>query len=153
VLVTEGFAEVRPLLKRADVLVCPRTSWSGFPIKLLNYMAAARPIVLSGGMGRSLGEGPWITVPDRDPASLAQAILRALGDPGLRARLEIDARRVVGEVYDWSRWYPHRAGLQGSEAATGLAELPPTGLAKLRVGVKKCCKNGALRLIGVDRRL
>src|SRR5262249_11146533 len=35
-----SYAEVRERLAAADVAVCPRVERSGFPMKLLNYMAA-----------------------------------------------------------------------------------------------------------------
>lgn len=103
VVAAESFQEVQRLLRRADVLACPRASRSGFPIKLLNYMAAGKPIVVSGVLGRSLGDGPWITVAEPGPASLAKAILLALTDGGLRAHLAGESRRLVRDVYDWRR--------------------------------------------------
>jgi glycosyltransferase involved in cell wall biosynthesis len=58
-IVVENYTAVRPVLERASVLVCPRTSWSGFPIKLLNYMAAGRPMVVGGGVGRRAARPGW----------------------------------------------------------------------------------------------
>jgi glycosyltransferase involved in cell wall biosynthesis len=101
--VVDGYPAVRDLLKRADVVVCPRTSWSGFPIKLLNYMEAARPIVVSEGAARALGDGPWIVVADGSSSALAKGIVRALKDPALRRRLGGAVRRRVREAHDWSK--------------------------------------------------
>src|SRR5262249_55191817 len=42
----EPLDKVRDFLAAADVAVVPRPQAPGFPIKLLNYMAAARPCVL-----------------------------------------------------------------------------------------------------------
>jgi len=109
--VAPGFDQVRPLLRRADVLVCPRMSWSGFPIKLLNYMAAGRPIVVSARVGQALGQGPWIAAPTSDPAALAEAIGFALRHPGKGVRLAGEARRRVREAHDWSRLVPRIEGV------------------------------------------
>ena len=109
VVVMDGWESVQMLLQRADVLVCPRSSWSGFPIKLVNYMAAGRPIVVSAGAARALGEGPWIVVADSDAGGLARALLSALGDPLLRRRLGGAARQVAHDTYDWGKLAPRVA--------------------------------------------
>jgi len=40
-------------LRSADVLMSPRSSWSGYPMKLFNYLAAGKPVVA----GRRVGQG------------------------------------------------------------------------------------------------
>jgi 1,2-diacylglycerol 3-alpha-glucosyltransferase len=88
-------------LRRADVLVCPRTSWSGFPIKTLNYMAAGRPIVQARSSAHGLSEGVTaLLFDDDDPGALAKSILRIVRDPELgdrlgRASMDLAARRYV----------------------------------------------------------
>lgn len=104
--VCDGFEPVRRLLARADVVVCPRTSWSGFPIKLLNYMAAGRPIVAAAGAARALGDGPMVVVPDGDEAALAGAIVATLRDPAASARLGREGIRRIRESHDWSLLAP-----------------------------------------------
>jgi glycosyltransferase involved in cell wall biosynthesis len=99
--VVGGFEAVRRLLRRADVVVCPRASWSGFPIKLLNYMAAGRPVIAAAGAARALGNGPLVVVPDADPQALAQAIVSTLGDPVCRSRLGREGRKLVRRAHDW----------------------------------------------------
>jgi 1,2-diacylglycerol 3-alpha-glucosyltransferase len=113
VVVADGFAAVRTLLRRADVLVCPRASWSGFPIKLLNYMAAGRPMVLCAGAARALEDGPWVVVPSGDPSALAQAVLATLEDPALQGKLGSAALALIQGVYDWKRVAPQVEGLYG----------------------------------------
>jgi 1,2-diacylglycerol 3-alpha-glucosyltransferase len=51
------FNELPHLLAAADVTVMPREKCAGFPIKLLNYMAAGKPIVAMRGTAKILREG------------------------------------------------------------------------------------------------
>ncbi len=114
----DGFDAVQRLLRRADVVVCPRTSWSGFPIKLLNYMAAGRPIVAAAGAARALGEAPLVVVPDGCEVALATAIVATLRDPANRARLGREGRRRVREAHDWQRLAPRVVSVYARVLAT-----------------------------------
>lgn len=89
-------------LRRADVLVCPRTSWSGFPIKTLNYMAAGRPIVHARSSAHGLAEGVTaLLFDDDDPGALAKSILRIVRDPELGERLGQAAMDLAARRYVW----------------------------------------------------
>lgn len=116
-VVAESFAEVRRLLQRADLLVCPRASWSGFPIKLLNYMASGRPMLIAAGAARPLGDGPWTVVPDGDAGAMAQAIVAALRDPARQARLGLASLRRLREAHDWRFLTPQVVQLYGRVVA------------------------------------
>jgi glycosyltransferase involved in cell wall biosynthesis len=96
------FADVWAILTAADVAVCPRTSRDGFPIKLLNYMAAGRPIVVSAGSAHGLthGESAYV-VPDGDEPALAAGIVTLLNDPALAQRLGDAARELARTRHDW----------------------------------------------------
>jgi len=48
----KSFAEVKQTLAQSNIAVCPRTLRFGFPIKLLNYMASGRGIVVSEGSAK-----------------------------------------------------------------------------------------------------
>jgi 1,2-diacylglycerol 3-alpha-glucosyltransferase len=100
----ESFTVVRDLLQVADIALCPRREWSGFPMKLLNYMAAGKAVVVSAGSAKAVRHGlnGWI-VPDRSVEAYAQAIVRLLADPPLRAALGAAARRTVEDEYGWER--------------------------------------------------
>ena len=101
---SDDFSAVRNLLAAADVAVCPRVACLGLPIKLLNYMAAARPIVVSEGSASGLRhmEDAWV-VPNRDVDGMAAAILSLLDDPALAGRLGQAARRRVETHHNWDR--------------------------------------------------
>jgi glycosyltransferase involved in cell wall biosynthesis len=101
---SDDFSAVRNLLAAADVAVCPRMECLGLPIKLLNYMAAARPIVVSAGSASGLLhlDNAWV-VPNGDVDGMAAAILTLLDDPVLASRLGLAARRAVETRHNWDR--------------------------------------------------
>ncbi len=101
-VVRGGFELVPGELVRADIAVNPRTIGEGLPQKLLNYMAAARPIVSFAGSARHLehGETGWI-VPDEGPRALADGILHLLEHPQLAAALGRAARVYVKAEMSW----------------------------------------------------
>jgi 1,2-diacylglycerol 3-alpha-glucosyltransferase len=83
------FAEVQACLAAADVLALPRDECVGFPLKLLNYLAAGRCIVAFAGSGgeaiRHLENGFLVSEPAT--SAFAQGIIRCLEDRELRDRL------------------------------------------------------------------
>lgn len=97
-------AEIPRYLNAADVLVLPNTAASDLsrlytsPLKLFEYMASGRPIVVSDlpSMREVLDERTAAFVPAGDPDALAAAIVRARPETGSAAREE--ARQ-----YDWRR--------------------------------------------------
>jgi glycosyltransferase involved in cell wall biosynthesis len=103
-LPADEFVSVRDLLAAADVTVCPRQVCLGFPIKLLNYMAAGRPIVASKGSACGLRhlENGWV-VQNGDAPAMAAAITALLGDPGRAETLGAGAQRTARTEHDWDR--------------------------------------------------
>jgi len=101
------FAAVTESLARADVLVCPRSSWSGFPIKVLNYMSLGLPIVHARGSAHGIEDGrSGLLFDDGDPKGLAEAVLRVIRNPVLARGIGRGARRVSKERYGWERVLP-----------------------------------------------
>jgi glycosyltransferase involved in cell wall biosynthesis len=104
VIVAPAFSVVKRLLARADVLVCPRSSWSGFPIKLNNYMASGRAVVVAEGSARGIIDGETgLVFQNRDAENLGLAISRLAADSALRHRLGQNARAAAGRMYSWRR--------------------------------------------------
>lgn len=89
------------LLSIGDAAVVPRPVTPGFPIKLLNYMAAGLPCVIfaSSASGVSHGENIWLAGEDTS-ASLGEAITRVLRDPALRSRIAAGGNRFVRARHD-----------------------------------------------------
>jgi glycosyltransferase involved in cell wall biosynthesis len=97
-----AYDEVRERLASADVAVCPRVERSGFPMKLLNYMAAGKAIVASAGSAKGLCDGvTGRIVPDGDEEAFAAAISELLEDAPVRARLGAAARCAVADPRAW----------------------------------------------------
>ncbi len=93
---------VRQYLAACDVAVVPRPGCPGFPIKLLNYLAARRPAVLfasSASAGMIHGENVYLTAPDTGEA-LGAGIVEVLRDPELRDRLARNGYRFVRARHD-----------------------------------------------------
>jgi glycosyltransferase involved in cell wall biosynthesis len=109
---------VASLLEGALMLVLPNpasaisTSYTS-PLKLFEYMAAARPIVASDlpSLREVLVDGESaLLVPPGDPAAMALAIERIAADRALAARLATAAHARVAE-YTWARRAEHLEAL------------------------------------------
>jgi 1,2-diacylglycerol 3-alpha-glucosyltransferase len=89
------------LLSICDVAVVPRPCAPGFPIKLLNYMAAQRACVMyaSSVSGLSHGEHVWLAAEDTAD-SLGAAITRVLRDGSLRTRIALGGHYFVRNRHD-----------------------------------------------------
>ncbi|MBH23807.1 MAG: hypothetical protein CMH57_04930 [Myxococcales bacterium] len=95
------FEEVKPMLEGARLALLPRTVPSGFPIKLLNYLAAGRPVVAcrGGAQGLDRDQGVFVVADDDDDA-MAGAIARLLEDDALRAEFG-ERARVAAQEFSW----------------------------------------------------
>ena len=96
---------VAPLLRSADVVAC--APWyEPFGIVPLEAMACGAPVVATavGGLVDTVVDGvTGIHVPPRDPAALARALGRLLGDAALRARLGRAGAERVRTRFTWDR--------------------------------------------------
>lgn len=102
--VETDYAGLPGVLARADVLANPRTDCDGIPQKLLNYMAAGRPIVSFAGSAPVLEhEKSALLVPDGDTAAFGDALRRLHCDPKLGSRLADSARRKVVAEHGWEQ--------------------------------------------------
>lgn len=91
------------VLAGADVYCAPNTGGESFGMVLTEAMAAGTAVVASDldAFRRVLREGECgELVPVGDSDALAGALIRVLGDPGLRAGLERRGREAVA-AYDW----------------------------------------------------
>jgi glycosyltransferase involved in cell wall biosynthesis len=98
----QPLANLPDCLAACDVAVVPRPQASGFPIKLLNYMAAKRACVLfasSASTGLIHRENALLAAPDTS-AALADAILEVLRDRDLRQRLARNGHQLVRQRHD-----------------------------------------------------
>ena len=93
-------------LALCDVVAVPYASEAAYfsPLKLVEAMAAARPVVASatGPVRRMVTDGhDGLLVPPGDRAAFAQALQRLAFEPGLRDRLGAEARRTVELHHTW----------------------------------------------------
>jgi len=84
----------------ADVFCLP-SIYEGFPVAILEAMAAGLPVVASAvsGIPEGLEGGGGVVVPAEDSEALADALEKLLADPGERRRLGEEARRAVAERF------------------------------------------------------
>ena len=91
---------MRDLFRRASVFCLPCVVAStgdrdGLPTSVLEAMALGVPVVTTdvNGLTETVVDGETgLVVPERDPAALADALQRVLGDPALAERLASQAR-------------------------------------------------------------
>ncbi len=98
----QTLAELPDYLSAALVAVIPRPDVPGHPIKLLNYMAASRPIVCFAGAAKGVRHmREALVAPDHDWRQFASEIVTLLHNPELAKRLGTEARRMVLAQFDW----------------------------------------------------
>ncbi|MCG8591962.1 MAG: glycosyltransferase family 4 protein [Proteobacteria bacterium] len=102
VLTQIGVREAAALARGAHALLLPRERPGGFPIKLLNYWTAERPVVACADAADGLvhGDNAWL-VPARAGAQIWARALEALEDARLRERLVRGGRRALARRHAW----------------------------------------------------
>jgi hypothetical protein len=92
---------VQELLSACDLAVAPRTREPGFPIKVLNAMAASKACVMYASSSRDLRhkQDAYLVTPDTAEA-LAEGMLEVLTDRELRERLARNGRAYVEANHD-----------------------------------------------------
>ncbi len=101
VIHTPNFAALKETLHQDSIFAVPRVSWSGYPIKLLNAMAAGQAIVCCRSAAHPLTDGhDGLVVEDDDAGAFADAILTLMRDAELRRGLGERARRSAIEKHD-----------------------------------------------------
>lgn len=101
-LLNPEYAALPGHLQSADVLLNPRPACHGIPQKLLNYMAAGRPIVSFAGSAKIIEhEHSGLLVRDGDVDAFADAALRILSHPELGRRLGTNAQQLAAAHYGW----------------------------------------------------
>ncbi len=101
-VVAKGFEAVPAELFAANVAVNPRADCDGIPLKLLNYMAASKPVVSFAGSAPGVEHGStgWL-VPRGDVAAFAQGVLTLLADGTAARAIGARARRHVEREHSW----------------------------------------------------
>lgn len=94
--------DIRPLVREAACFVVPLRVGGGTRLKILDAWAMGKAVVSTsvGCEGLKAEDGQNILIRD-DPQEFAEAVVRVLRDPALRARLGAAGRRTVEEAYSW----------------------------------------------------
>ncbi len=102
VIPSPPFAQLPDLLACADVAVNPRVGGDGVPVKLLNYMCMARPVVSfdSSAPGVVHRRNGWL-VPGSDHDAMADGIVTLFTDRALAQELGTAARQYVAGNCRW----------------------------------------------------
>ncbi len=96
--------DMRPLLARAAVCVCPILEGGGTRLKILDAMAMARPVVTTtiGCEGLRVTHGENILIADA-ARDFADKVVQLLENKGLRNQLAQAGRALVEREYGWER--------------------------------------------------
>lgn len=103
VLRVEGEAELRALTAGAGATLLPRRTPGGFPVKLLNYMEAARPVVAREGLVDGLvhDRNAWLVPWNAGGEAFAEAVFALLAHPPHAAALGAAARATLEAEHAW----------------------------------------------------
>jgi glycosyltransferase involved in cell wall biosynthesis len=103
-VIPDNFEELPMRLAGAAMAVLPRTQCDGIPQKLLNYMAAAKPIVCSAGSAKVIEhERTGLVIPNGDVDLFARAMLRVAANPTFAQEMGLAARAHVATNYSWEQ--------------------------------------------------
>ncbi len=102
--VTGRVDDVRPHVQRGSVYIVPLRIGGGTRLKIFEAMAMGKAVVSTtiGAEGLPVTPGMDIAIADK-AAQFADAVIRLIRDPAARRTLEVRARQVVVDHYDWSR--------------------------------------------------
>ena len=103
VTVTGAVSDVRPYIEACTALIVPLRFGGGTRLKILEAIAAGRPVVSTsiGAEGLGLGHGEHLLLAD-EPTAFARETARLVHDAALRRRLTEASRPVVAERFAWS---------------------------------------------------
>jgi glycosyltransferase involved in cell wall biosynthesis len=131
-------ADVPALLRSFDIFVMPSVCSEAFGVAALEASASGVPVVASdvGGVPETVLAGrTGLLVPPGDPVALADACLRLIDEPRLRAAMGEAGRRFVLSRYNWPDTAAKMQALYESllhntrPAATRAARFPVRGQA------------------------
>jgi glycosyltransferase involved in cell wall biosynthesis len=96
------FDEVPAFVRACDVCVAPIFSGSGTRLKILEYMAAAKPVISTrkGAEGLSVTDGANLVLAETGQ-EFSDRTVELLGDAPRRQRIGEAGRQLVSECYSW----------------------------------------------------
>ena len=118
VAATGRVPDLLKILQGASVCIAPLTHGSGTRIKILTYLAAARPVVATAKAceGLPVRDGHHLLIRD-DPREFRAAIQELLEDSEHRRRLGATGRQLVESKFDWRVHVPYLRDLVSQVAS------------------------------------
>jgi glycosyltransferase involved in cell wall biosynthesis len=103
ITVTGSVPDTRAYIAQAQVTIAPLLVGGGTRLKILEALAMGKAMVATslGAEGLRLTPDEHLLIAD-EPAAFAQAVVRALGDADLRARLGAAGCEAVVQQYSWA---------------------------------------------------
>jgi len=97
-----SFDELPAIIASGDVCMNPRVDGDGVPVKMLNYMAAGRPVVsfASSAPGVVHNRTGWLAE-SGNASSLAEGIVTLLRNPEMGHRIGREARQYIKDNCRW----------------------------------------------------
>ena len=129
-------ADIPELLGRSDVFVLSSRS-EGFPVSILEAMAAGLPVVATdvGGVAEAVEDGDTgLLVPSADFEALACALGRLLSDADLRRRLGAAGRARALRLFDLPRYRAAYVELYDRELHASARAAPRRGMLNVSAG-------------------
>ena len=102
VIVTGFVTDVRPYVARCSVYIVPLKIGGGMRLKILEAMAAERPVVATsvGAEGIMVTHRENIMIADNE-AGFAERVIELLKDRNLRRRVAQGGKRLIEQKYRW----------------------------------------------------
>ncbi len=103
VIQNPSFPLTKEIMVLGSLAVNPRISWSGYPIKLLNYMAAGLPVVaFEGAAPPTVHRLNGLLAPAGDSQVFGWHITELLENPDAAREMGEVARETVVRAHDWN---------------------------------------------------
>lgn len=112
-IILAGYVEdIKGLIASSTVALAPIWSGGGTRLKILEAMAIGTPVVATpkGAEGLDALAGEHLFVANA-PDEFAKCVVKLLADHGLRQAMANNARRLIGEKYDWTGVLPEFSDL------------------------------------------
>ncbi len=104
-------------LAAADILLSPRQAGINTPLKLLDYLKAARPIVATNNeANRLILDDSFAMLVEPTPPAFAEGISWLTADEDMRLRFGAAGRRLIDEQYNFTEFKRRLAGIYHSLA-------------------------------------
>jgi glycosyltransferase involved in cell wall biosynthesis len=98
------FADLPNCFAAADIALNPRIDCEGIPQKLLNYMAAGKPVVSFEGSAKTLehGETGWV-VENYNIVAFARGVIHLLENQKMAKKIGENAAKCAASNYSWEK--------------------------------------------------